>query len=102
VRNNGGMTAPEILPRRRAAGVIAVWVVAALVALAIGIFVDPDWRGAWLLVGLGFCFFLAFAVQLASGRSQGFIVRISASVLGALVVMGLLGAGFALAELLTV
>jgi hypothetical protein len=95
------MTAPEILPRKRAAGVVAVWIVAAVVALAVGIFVDADWRGAWLLVGLGFCFFLAFAVQLASGRSQGFIVRISASVVGALVVMGLLGAGFALAELFT-
>lgn len=95
------MTAPEILPRKRAAGVVAVWVVATVVALAVGIFVEPDWRGAWLLVGLGFCFFLSFAVQLASGRSQGFIVRISASVVGALVVMGLLGAGFALAELFT-
>lgn len=94
------MTAPELLPRRRTAGVVAVWVVAALAALAVGVFVDPDWRGAWLLVGLGLCFFVAFAVQLASGRSQGFIVRISASVLGALVVMGLLGAGFGLAELL--
>lgn len=94
------MTAPEILPRRRAAGVIVVWVAAALVALAIGVFVEPEWRGAWLLVGFGVCFFLAFAVQLATGRSQGFIVRISASVLGALMVMGLLGAGFALAELL--
>lgn len=93
------MTAPEIFPRRRAAGVIAVWVAAALVALAVGVFVEPDWRGAWLLVGLGFCFFLAFAVQLASGRSQGFIMRISASVLGAMLVMGLIGAGFALAEL---
>jgi FtsH-binding integral membrane protein len=92
------MTAPEILPRRRAAGVVAVWVAAALVALAV-VFVDPDWRGAWLLVGFGFCFFLAFAVQLASGRSQGFIIRIAASVLGAMLVMGLLGAGFALAEL---
>jgi len=95
------MTTPEILPRKRAAGVVVVWVVAAFVALAVGIFVEPDWRGAWLLVGLGICFFLAFAVQLASGRSQGFIVRISASVVGALVVMGLLGAGFALAELFT-
>ena len=94
------MTSPEILPRSRATGVIAVWVAAALIALAIGIFVEPDWRGAWLLVGLGLSFFLAFAVQLATGRSQGFILRISASVLGALVVMGLLGAGFALAELL--
>lgn len=94
------MTAPEILPRRRIAGVIAVWVVAALVALAVGVFVEPDWRGAWLLVGFGLCFFVAFAVQLSSGRSQGFIVRIAASVLGALAVMGLLGAGFALAELL--
>ncbi len=93
------MTAPEIVPRKRIAGVLAVWGAAVVVALSIGILTEPDWRGAWLLVGLGVCFFLSFAVQLAYGRSQGFILRIAASVLGAMVVMGLIGAGFALAEL---
>ncbi len=99
MRKNEGVTATEIVPRTRIAGVLVVWAAAVAVALAIGILAEPEWRGAWLLVGLGVCFFLSFAVQLAYGRSQGFILRISASVLGAMVVMGLLGAGFALAEL---
>ncbi|MFS0866783.1 hypothetical protein AB3M83_05550 [Microbacterium sp. 179-B 1A2 NHS] len=93
------MSVPDTLPRDRTGGVVAVWVAALVVALSIGIFVEPDWRGAWLSVGLGVCVILSFAVQLVHGRSQGFIVRVAASVLGAMVVMGLIGAGFALAEL---
>lgn len=93
------MTSPEFPPRTRYGGIIAVWALAVVVAIAIGVFAEPEWRGAWLPVGLGVCFFAAFAVQLASGRSQGFIMRVSISVLGAMLVMGLVGAGFALAEL---
>jgi hypothetical protein len=93
------MTSPEFPIRTRFGGIIAVWVIAVVVALAIGVFAEPEWRGAWLPVGLGVCFLSAFTIQLASGRSQGFIMRVSLSVLGAMVVMGLLGAGFALAEL---
>jgi len=93
------MTDPHALPRTRIGGVLVVWGIAGVIALAIGVFAEPDWRGAWLSVGLGICFFLSFATQLAYGRSQGFIVRVAASVLGAMVVMGLVSAGFALAAL---
>lgn len=93
------MATPEFPLRDRIGGVVAVWILAVVVALAIGVFAEPEWRGAWLPVGLGACFFVAFAIQLAYGRSQGFLVRVSASVLGAMLVMGLVGAGFALAEL---
>ncbi len=93
------MSAPELFPAARFRGVIGVWVFAVVVALAIGIFAPPESRGAWLPVGLGLCVLASFAVQLASGRSQGFIMRVSASSLGSMLVMGLIGAGFALAEL---
>jgi hypothetical protein len=95
----GDMTSTEFPLRTRYGGIIAVWVLAVVVALAIGVFAEPEWRGAWLPVGLGVCFFASFVFQLASGRSQGFIMRVSISVLGAMLVMGLVGAGFALAEL---
>jgi len=50
-------------------------------------------------VGLGGCLVAAFAIQLWSGRSQGFTQRVAASVLGAMVVMGIISLGFGLAAL---
>jgi len=100
VRQNEGMTTPELAPRSLFGGVIAVWVAGGLIAVAIGVFVPIDWRFAWLTVGLGACVLLAFAVQLGTGRSKGFIDRVAASVLGALLVMGVLSAGFGLAAII--
>jgi hypothetical protein len=91
------MPGPELAPRRTVGGVIAVWVVAALAGIAIGIFVPADDRAAWLTVGLGGTLVLAFTIQLSYGRSQQFVERVAASVLGALVVLGVISAGFGLA-----
>jgi hypothetical protein len=90
---------PELAPRRTFGGIIAVWLVAAAVAVAIGLLVDDDARAAWLAVGLGGCLILAFAIQLGYGRSQGFTERVAASVLGAMVVMGIISLGFGLAAI---
>jgi len=80
-------------------GVIVVWAIAAVVAVLIGILAPPDWRAAWMGVGMGLIIPIAFAVQLWPGRSQGFIRRMALSVLGALLVMGLIGVGLGLATL---
>lgn len=80
-------------------GIIAVWIVAAVVGVLIGIVAHPDMRAAWLAVGLGGCLILAFGVQLGAGRSQGFTQRVAASVLGAMIVLGLVSLGFGLAAL---
>jgi hypothetical protein len=93
------MAAPVLAPRRATGGVVTVWVVAALVGLAVGIFVPSDWRAAWLVVGMGGCLVLAFVIQLAYGRSQGYIQRVAISILGALLVMGVISLGFGLAAL---
>ena len=93
------MSDPEIAPRRASLGIIAIWVVAAVIGVVVGLFADATWRGAWLVVGLGGCLVLAFAVNLASGRSQGFTQRIAASALGSLVVLGLVSLGFGLAAI---
>ncbi len=90
---------PELAPRRTLGGIIAVWVLAAVIAILIGIFSTPDARAAWLGVGLGGCLIAAFAVQLWSGRSQGFTERVAGSVLGAALVMGVISLGFGLAAL---
>ena len=90
---------PELAPRRTFGGVVAVWALAAIIAVLVGIFAAPEWRGAWLGVGLGGCLIAGFAIQLWSGRSQGFTERVAASILGAAVVMGVISLGFGLAAL---
>lgn len=91
------MAVPDLAPRRTLGGVIAVWILAAVVAVAIGVLVAPGGRGAWLAVGLGGCLLAAFAIQLWPGRSQGFTERVAASILGAALVMGVISLGFGLA-----
>lgn len=94
------MAVPELAPRRTIGGIVAVWVVAAVAAVAIGVFVPEDVRAVWLAIGLGGLIALAFAVQLWYGRSQQFIERVAASAIGSLVVMGVISAGFGLAALI--
>jgi len=93
------VTVPELAPRRTLGGLIAVWLVAAVIGVAVGIFVGPDWRAAWLTVGMGICVILAFGIQLWTGRSQGFTERVAASALGALFVLGVISLGFGLASI---
>jgi hypothetical protein len=99
MRDDGPVAVPELAPRRTLGGLIAVWALAAVIAIAIGIFSTPDWRAAWLGVGLGGCLIAAFAVQLWSGRAAGFTERVAAGVLGAALVMGVISLGFGLAAL---
>jgi CDP-diglyceride synthetase len=90
---------PELAPRRTVGGIIAVWVVAAVIGMLVGLLAGEDSRAQWLAVGLGGCLILSFVVQLWSGRSQGFTERVAASALGALVVMGVISLGFGLAAI---
>lgn len=76
-----------------------MWVAAAVIGVAIGLFVPEDDRAAWLTLGLGFSLVLAFAVQLSAGRSQGFIRRVALSILGALLALGVISVAFGLAAL---
>ena len=92
------MAVPELAPRRTTGAVVGVWIASAVIAVVVGLFVPPDWRAAWLVVGLGVCIWLSFGLQLANGRSHGFILRVAAGCLGALVVMGVISLGFGLAS----
>ncbi|MDQ1136175.1 CDP-diglyceride synthetase [Microbacterium sp. SORGH_AS 1204] len=95
------MSTPDLAPRRTVAGVIAVWVLAAVAGVAIGLFVSEQWRAQWVAVALGGCVIVAFAVQLWYGRSQAFIQRMALSSLGAMVVLGVITLGFGLAALVS-
>ncbi|MGM7668435.1 hypothetical protein [Microbacterium sp. A93] len=93
------MPEPALAPRSPLSGVVVVWAAALLAAVMIGIFVPEEWRVQWLLVGFGGAILLSFALQLGYGQTKGFIFRIAASVTGALLLLGVVSAGFALAAL---
>lgn len=94
------MSTPDLVPRSPMLGLAVVWIASALIAVAIGIFAPEQNRALWLCAGLGGCVIIAFGVQISYGRSEGFITRVSASVVGALLVMGLVSVVFGLASLL--
>jgi CDP-diglyceride synthetase len=94
-----GMSIPDLAPRRTIGGIVAVWVLALVAGVVIGLFVPAQAHAQWITVALGGCVIVAFAVQLWYGRSQAFIQRVAASVLGAVVVLGLITAAFGLASI---
>ncbi|QNA93293.1 MULTISPECIES: hypothetical protein [unclassified Microbacterium] len=94
------MTEPALAPRNAFVGVIVVWAAAFVATVAIGIFVPEEWRVPWMLVGFGGVVLLSFAVQLWYGRTQGFIFRVASSVVGALLLMGVISVGFGVAALI--
>ncbi|AZS41464.1 hypothetical protein CVS54_02817 [Microbacterium oxydans] len=100
IGHNGDMTDPALAPRNAFVGVLVVWATAFLATVVIGIFVPEEWRVPWLLVGFGGVVLLSFAVQLWYGRTQGFIFRVAGSVIGALLLMGIISVGFGLAALI--
>lgn len=93
------MSEPALAPRNAFHGVIAVWMVSLVIAIVLGVALAENDRVTWLLIAFGGVVLLAFAVQLAYGRAQGFIVRVASSAVGALVVMGLVSAVFSIAAL---
>lgn len=96
------MSQPALAPRNAFHGVIAVWAVALLAAIAVGVFLaGGDWMGGMVMV-FGGVVLLSFAVQLAYGRAPGFIVRVAGSVVGSLVLMGVVSVVVALTALITV
>jgi uncharacterized membrane protein len=93
------MTGPVLVPRSSSAGVFLTWGIAAVIAVAIGSFVAPGERSGAFAVGAGVCLLVAFAVNLWSGRAEGFIVRTAASAAGGVVVIGLISIVFGLASI---
>ena len=96
---HGHMSEALLAPRNAFHGVIAVWVVSLVAAIALGIALPVQDRVPWLAIAFGGVILLSFAVQLGYGRAQGFIVRVAASCVGALIVMGLVSAAFGLSAL---
>ncbi|GAA1698659.1 hypothetical protein GCM10009808_15170 [Microbacterium sediminicola] len=80
---------------------MTVWVLAAVAGTVIGFVVPADQRVPWLSVVAGLSVAVSFAVQLASGRAQGFVARVGLSVLGAVLILGVISLGFGLSGLVS-
>lgn len=85
--------------RERIGGVIVAWIGTIAIGVLIGLLTPVGQRAAWLTIGLAGSLVLSFAVQLWAGRAQGFISRVALSMLGSIVILGLISAGFGLAAL---
>ncbi|WP_194421797.1 hypothetical protein [Microbacterium abyssi] len=94
------MSEPALAPRNALVGVGIVWAAALVASIAIGLFVPEDWRLPWLLVGVGTAVLVSFALQLWYGQTKGFIFRVAVSAIGALLLFGVVSAGFGLAALI--
>ena len=96
----GGMSERLVVPRNAFVGVVAVWFLALVISVLIGVLVSELERTPWLVLGFAGLVVASFAVQLWYGSAVGFIFRVGASVVGALLVMGLISTVFGLAALL--
>lgn len=93
------MSEPALAPRSAFRGMVAVWIASLVVAVALGFVLPEEDRVGWLLIAFGAIVLVSFAVQLAHGRAQGFIVRLAGSAVGALMIMGAVSGVFGLAAL---
>ena len=93
------MADPALAPRSPFVGLIIIWAVAAVGAVLIGLLAPSALLMVWYLVGFGICVLLSFTVQLFRGETRGYILRVSAGSLGALLVMGIVSAGFGIAAM---
>ncbi|MBS1907231.1 MAG: hypothetical protein JST33_11835 [Actinobacteria bacterium] len=102
MRDNGRMADPALAPRSPFVGLVVTWVAAAIGAILIGLLAPGKLLMTWYVIGFGICVLLSFTVQLFRGETRGYILRVSAGSLGALLVMGIVSAGFGIASLFSV
>lgn len=87
------MTAPaELSLTTKWGSVAAVWAIALLCGIAVGIFSGPGSYSDWLALSLGGCIFAAMCLQLATQEKRGFVNRLAGSVGGAVIVLGIVAA----------
>jgi len=65
-----------------------VWLLAVVCAVLTGLFSVPNEELAWTSLSLAGCTIVTLALQLATGRKEGYVNRVTMSVVGAVVVLG--------------
>ncbi len=97
---NGGMSekteAPVLSRGARYASVGAVWAVALVFAVLIGVLSRPAAYASWLSLALAVCVLLGFVAQLATQQKEGFVNRLAATFTGCFLVLGVTGGVLAL------
>jgi hypothetical protein len=69
------------------ASIVPVWLLSIAAAVVVAVLAASD-ASTWLAIALAGAVILAFAIQLAIQKKDGFVLRIMASVTGAVVVLG--------------
>ncbi|GAA5147939.1 hypothetical protein GCM10025768_08790 [Microbacterium pseudoresistens] len=94
------MSDPVLAPRNALWGLAITWAFALVAAIVIGIVAPPSSTMTWFIVAFGASVLVSFAVQLVRGEKSGFIFRVGAGALGALIVMGVVSVGLGVVTLL--
>ncbi|MFU8946148.1 hypothetical protein ACLRGF_05365 [Mycetocola zhadangensis] len=82
------MTDAPMTVGRTWAGIASVWALAVVCAVLVSTLSTGDLRFSLLFLALAGCALVTFVIQLATHRKVGFIDRVGASIVGALVVLG--------------
>jgi hypothetical protein len=67
--------------------IVVVWVLAAACAILIGLLVDSHAYLTWIGLALGGCVIATLCVQIATGHKDGYVVRVTKSISGAVVIL---------------
>ncbi|TFC04808.1 hypothetical protein E3O42_04750 [Cryobacterium adonitolivorans] len=76
-----------------------IWLVAVVCAVLTGVLVAPAGRLVWISLALAGCTILTLAAQLSTGQKEGYVHRVTLSLVGAVLVLGAATGIFALVGL---
>lgn len=69
--------------------VVPVWLVAVIGSVVVGVFVDRHEYLVYLPVVLGLVTILTFCIQLAVQKTDGYVIRVTASAAGSVLILGI-------------
>ncbi|TDW29544.1 hypothetical protein [Cryobacterium psychrophilum] len=67
--------------------IAAVWVLAVIGATLTGLTAPPGETLAWVALTLAGCTLVTLSLQLATGQKEGYVARVTASIVGAVIVL---------------
>jgi hypothetical protein len=75
-----------------------IWLVAAVCAVLTGLLVAPENRLVWTGLSMAGCTILTLAAQLSTGQKEGYVSRVTQSLVGAVLVLSAATAVFVLVD----
>lgn len=78
---------------------MVVWVLALAGVVVIATTAEPGQSVAWIGLTAAVCTIATLAIQIATGRKEGYVDRVTASIVGTVVVLGAATGIFVLAGL---